>query len=104
MEVSVRVGGHVVDAACEGAILLSGDGNIEERDAAISFHFQGEVDVSVQAVEMVQEELEVCSFVLPDDKCVIDIPEPNPWSMFCCDDGGLFKLLHEQVSQNRGYK
>ena len=42
MEVSVRVGGLAVDAACEGAILLSGDGNIEERDAAISFRFHGD--------------------------------------------------------------
>ena len=53
MQVSVRVGGLAVDAACEGAIWLSGDTDIEERDAAISLLFHGEVDVAVQAVEMV---------------------------------------------------
>ena len=42
IEGSVRVGGLAVDAACKGAILLSGDGNIEERDAAISFRFHGD--------------------------------------------------------------
>ena len=104
VEVPVSVSGFAVNPTGKTAILSSGHLNVKKGNAAISLLFHGELYVAVKPIEVVQEELKVFLSVLPDDEGVIYIPKPDLGAVVCCGDGSLLKLLHEYVSQNRGYR
>ena len=94
--------GFAVYTAGKGSILLSGHLNVKKRNAAISFLFHCELDVAVKPVEVFQEEAELLLSVLPDDKGIIDVPQPQGGTVACCVDGELLEFFHEQICQNRG--
>ena len=47
VEVSICVGGFPVNVVVQGAVRISGDANIKERDLAVFFYFHRKLDAGV---------------------------------------------------------
>ena len=97
VEIAVSVCPFPVDLPSEIAIRLPGHLYVQERDVAILFLIHSELDAAVKPVEVIQEQLELVLAMLPDDKSVIDIAQPDSRLEISCGDGSLLEFLHEHI-------
>ena len=87
------MGGLPVYVVVQGAVWISGDANIKERDLAVFFYFHRKLDVRCSLGVVGSPEVRLCHVAIQ-----------QRYHLHSGATGRVrgFKLFHENVSKNRG--
>ena len=61
---------------CRESVTVSSDENVQERDCTVFFKLNGEFDICVTVIEVVQK-LGCCVFVVEQGEGIIHVSKPN---------------------------
>ena len=64
---------------CDKGVIFLSDGDIQEVDLVVR-KFRCEFNGSVERVDMVKEGVNAVFFSGPDDKHIVNVPPPYPWT------------------------
>ena len=81
-------------------MIVSFDENVQERDCIVLFKFNGEFDICVTVIEVVQE-LGCRVFIVEQGEGIVYVSKPNRRASAVVKDPLLFKMAHKDVGQNR---
>ena len=81
-------------------MIVSFDENVQERECIVFFKFDGEFDICVTVIEVVQE-LGCCVFIVEQGEGIVYVSKPNRRASVVVKDPLLFKMAHKDVGQNR---
>ena len=76
------------------------DENVQERDCVVLFKFNGEFDVCVTVIEVVQK-LSCCIFAVKQGEGIVNVPKPNGRASVVVKNPFLFKMAHKDIGQDR---
>ena len=74
--------------------------HVQERDCVVLFKFNGEFDVCVAVIEVVQK-LSCCVFAVKQCEGIVNVPKPNGRASVVVKNPFLFKMAHKDIGQNR---
>ena len=77
-------------------MIVSFDENVQERDCIVLFKFNGEFDICVTVIEVVQE-LGCRVFIVEQGEGIIYVSKPNRRASVVVKDPLLFKMAHKDV-------
>ena len=81
-------------------MIVSVDENVQERDCIDLFKFNGEFDICVTVIEVVQER--GCRvFIVQQGEGIVYVSKSNRRASVVVKDTLLFKMAHKDVGQNR---
>ena len=80
-------------------MIVSFDENVQERDCIVLFKFNGEFDIYVTVIEVVQE-LGCRVFIVEQGESIVYVSKPNRRASVVVKDPLLFKMAHKDVGQN----
>ena len=81
-------------------MIASFDENVQERDCFVLFKFNGEFDVCVTVIEVVQE-LGCPVFIVEQGESIVYVSKPNRRASVVIKDPLLFNMAHKDIGQNR---
>ena len=81
-------------------MIVSFDDNVQERDCTILFEFNGEFDICVTVIEVLQK-LGCCAFTVEQAEGIVYVSKPNRRASVVVKDPFLLKMAHKDVGQNR---
>ena len=76
------------------------DEHVPERDCTVLFELNGEFDIFVTVIEVVQE-LGYCVFIVEQGEGIAHVSKPNRRASVVVKDPLFFKMAHKDVGQNR---
>ena len=81
-------------------MIVSFDENVQERDCTVLFELNGEFDICVTVIEVVQK-LGCCVFIVEQGEGIVHVSKPNRRASVVVKDPFLFRMAHKDVGQNR---
>ena len=81
-------------------MIVTFDENAPERDCTVLFELNGEFDICVTVIEVVQE-LGYCVFLVEQGEGIVHVSKPNRRASVVVKDPFLFRMAHKDVGQNR---
>ena len=81
-------------------MIVSFDENVQERDCTILFEFNGEFDICVTVIEVLQK-LGCCAFIVEQGEGIVYVSKPNRRASVVVKDPLLLKMAHKDVGRNR---
>jgi len=82
---------------------VSFDENAQERDCVVLFKFNGEFNVCVTVIEVVQK-LNCCVFTVKQGEGIVNVPKPNRRASVVVKNPFLFKIRHVKILAKIGPK
>ena len=74
------------------------DEKVQERDCVVLFKFNGEFDVCVTVIEVVQK-LSCSVFTIKQGEGIVNVTKPNRRASVVVKNPFLFKMAHKDIGQ-----
>ena len=81
-------------------MIVTFDENVQKRNCTVLFKFNGEFDICVTVIEVVQK-LSCCIFTVEQGEGIVNVSKPNRRASVVVKNPFLFKMAHKDVGQNR---